>query len=581
MPLNVFILFQFHGHCLPECKNKSIISKGVNINGKNCYGTPVIDLQAKTAKEKELLLSKFSDKVVEHSIMWECQWDIFKKENKELMEGIWKNLKLDPKRPLWRLPARAAVRGGFLELYRLSYEANENFDIHYYDANSMYSSISVNTLFPVGEYKIILEKDLLNTMEITDSNIFYCGEPCDADIALVSVLAPSHLSKPFLPYRLNNQTFYSNCFSCLKKKNVQSCKHQSINKRRFVSVWTVAELHYSIKLGYRILHWYELMHYEKREKVLSDFVTAMASLRLKNSDLLANVPLNEQQQFCEDLNVKMNFNDPLLSLNPSNVKHNKVQQEFYKLLINSVYGRFALNSNHSKRVFLRSQFELDTLLASPNIEVLEFFPVGESTMECEYLKNAAANPSKEGCLIYTALINAKSRILMHQLIMTLEKQNCITIYVDTDCLLYAAPKDYAVPFDIGPALGQFKPVLGESAKIKNFYSLGPRNYTILYEKDGSLNYLTKIKGLNVGCENLQKFITPETYKNFLASHFKNEIIQTYIPQQRQRVEPQTKSFKHVLLSQKFDNQLHLKRFIVKNDKENLYMTYPYGYGVAK
>lgn len=271
----------------------------------------------------------------------------------------------------------------------------------------------------------------------------------------------------------------------------------------------------------------------------------------------------------------MNFTDPHLMLDPSKVKDNKPLKQFWKDFSNSVFGRFALHTNYSKRCFVRSQHELENLLSKPSVEVLEFYPVGDSTMEVEYLNNAATNPSKEGCLVFTAIINAKSRILMHQIISKLEQDGCEPLYCDTDSILYSSPLNYVPPFNVGPCLGQWKPVLGEEAEIKRFYSLGPRNYCLVYESNGTMHYMTKIKGLSVTSINMQSVISPETYETFLRAHFKNEVASQYIPQMRQSVNPQTKSFKYVMLSQKFDNELHLKRFILKRDDS--YNTFAFGY----
>jgi hypothetical protein len=164
---------------------------------------------------------------------------------------------------------------------------------------------------------------------------------------------------------------------------------------------------------------------------------------------------------------------------------------------------------------------------------------------------------------------------MHQTILKLEQDGCEPLYCDTDSILFAAPKNYKLPFETGPCLGQWKPVLGEATNIKKFYSLGPRNYCLVYECNGKLDYVTKIKGLSVSSANLQSSISPEVYETYLKSHFENEVVSTYIPQMRQSVNPQTKSFKHIMLSQKFDNELHLKRFILKKDCS--YKTFPYGY----
>jgi len=117
-------------------------------------------------------------------------------------------------------------------------------------------------------------------------------------------------------------------------------------------------------------------------------------------------------------------------------------------------------------------------------------------------------------------------------------------------------------------------------EIKKFYCLGPRNYCLLFEKDGVTQYITKIKGINSTSQNLKDAITPATYETFLKSYFNDQVQQVYIPQMRRKVEPQTKSFKNVLLTQKFSNELHLKRFILTKAKTNIFKTYPYGYNMS-
>lgn len=560
---------------MPECTSQAIVKKQVGPGSKNCFGSNITDLQLRNAKEKEFLLSLGSDVVQNYTVMWECRWKEFKQTNQALIDEIWRRSNLDPLRPLNRLTPRVAVRGGFLELYRLSYEADDQNNIYFYDANSMYSTVARDTLFPIGDYEIILEQQLQTSVEIINNEIFYLNESCISDLAHVAVLAPSELARPFLPYRLNDQTYYANCRSCLKTKNVKPCRHKSDSKRRFVSVWTVIELNYALSIGYKILYFYELYHYKCKEKVLSQFVSVVAAQRLKNSNLLEGLTAEQQIERCNYINGKMNLTDPRLILQPLTVKDNKPLKQFWKDFSNSVFGRFALHTNYSQRAFVRSQYELENIISKPSVEVLEFFPIGDSTMEIEYLKNASISPSKEGNLIYTALINAQSRIVLHRLITKLHQDGCEPLYCDTDSILFAAKKNYKLPFDVGLCLGEWKPVLDKTAQIKKFYALGPRNYCLVYECNGKTDYITKIKGLSVSSANLKSSISPQVYETYLKAFFEDEVVSTYIPQMRKVVNPQTKSFKYVMLSQRFDNELHLKRFILKKDLSRT--TYSYGY----
>jgi len=310
--------------------------------------------------------------------------------------------------------------------------------------------------------------------------------------------------------------------------------------------------------------------------VLSNFIKVISSLKLKATDLFEHVTLKDRQQICDNLNLKMKFDHPSLKLTPQNVEPNESQKLYLKNLLNGLYGRFALNTNYSSREFVKSQLQLDNILGKKENELLDIFPVSDTTLQVEYMKNGAAQVSREGNLFYTALINAQARIFMYNYIETLTKDMCSVMYVDTDSLLFSGPPGYKPPFDITPAFGDFKPVLGATAVIKKFYSLGCKNYCILYSDKGKLSYITKIKGLSVYSHNLTNKISPETYEKFLKAHFEDQVINEYIPQSRCKIEKQTRTFKQIMLTQKFTNELHLKSFILK--KTHSYKTFPYGYG---
>lgn len=549
-----------------------MVRRGITIQSKNCYGDDVAALQARTAKEKSHLMSL--DEVRAYNVMYGCQWAKFKKENKQLLLDFWEKSGLDPKRPLIRLVPRAAIRGGLTDVYRLTCDGSLDRPMHFYDMNGMYSKVARDMQFPIGEYEVALERDLQLHLKIIDNKFYYKNSDCSCDIAMVSVLAPSNLMKPFLPYRFGEQNFYGLCFSCIKSKNCGPCRHRNVNKRRFTSTYTVIELEFALTLGYQILYIYELYHYARKEPLLRDFVTAVYVNKLKSSDLLSSVPKHQHQNLCEHLNAKMGTKSSPLEITPHNIRPNPSQQQFFKDILNGLFGRFAINTNYSKRVFLRSQNELDALMADKEIEILDFFAVGE-TLEVEYIKNASVNPNKQANLFFTALINAQARIILYQVIQKLENDHCEVLYVDTDSILFSSPCNYLLPFDVSNALGDFKAVLGPEAILKKFFCLGPRNYCILYEENAELKYMTKIKGLSVNSHNVKKTVSPETYQKFISAHFEDRVINEYIPQCRAKVDLQTKSFKHVMVAQKFSNELHLKRFILK--KMTSKVTFPYGY----
>jgi len=240
-----------------------------------------------------------------------------------------------------------------------------------------------------------------------------------------------------------------------------------------------------------------------------------------------------------------------------------------------MFGRFALHSNYSQRAFVKSQLELEALAAQESRTILELLPVSDNVMQVEYLSKGHCYTSRDSNLFYTSIINASGRILMYELMQNLMSLGCISLYCDTDGLIFASPKNLThFPFEIGPAFGQFKPVL-ENAVLKKFFCLGPRNYALVYEENGQLKYLTKIKGICATSLNVQSIITPDVYDDFIRSHFMNEIKAIYVPQMRKQVPKELNSFQYQMMTQRFSNEIHIKRFILPSQAS--YVTFPYGF----
>lgn len=566
---------ELHGHTVPACTKKSIVAKGTSLNSKNCYGKLISDIHCKEDQDKTILLSKFGDQIKNFDVMWDCTFETFKKNNKEIMEDFWIRSGLPKLRPLSRLNPRASVRGGLLEVYRLSFKADANYDLHYFDMNAQYSHIALQAQMPLGKCKIYLEHELKDCLKIQDNKLYINNESCKADIAHITFVVPSDLFRPFLPIRIGENCYYANCYSCLVQANCKPCSHKSDDKRKFSSTYTVLEIEKALQLNYRVT-FHELWHYSQTDNVLNEFVSLMASYRLRYS---TNLSEDKKDSYCDLVNAKMNFRKPELVLSPSDINFNPAQKQLFKSILNSVFGRFALNTNYTRRCFKSSPNDVNSLIAQGN-KILELLPVSDRVMQVEYLPNITSHASRDSNLFFTSIINASARILMYEIMEKLSSLHCIPLYCDTDGLIFASPKNFTeFPFEIGPAFGQFKPVL-ENACLKKYFSLGPRNYALVYEQDGELKYLTKIKGICITSENLQSVITPSVYEDFIDAHFKNEVKSMYIPQMKKRVPKELNSFQYQLMTHKFSNEIHIKRFVLKSQTQGpspSHVTYSYGF----
>jgi len=544
---------ELHGHTVPSCTNRSVMKRGTTESSKNCYGKLIKDLQIKEAECKSVLSSRYSDFVKKYDVMWDCVFQTFKKANKLMWQEFWNQSGLYKLRPLSRLVPRASVRGGFLEVYRLSFKASQEHDLHFYDMNAQYSFIALTAQLPLGPYQIFLEHELKQALSFVNNQFILNGETCLADIAHVTFVVPSDLDKPFLPIRIGDNCFYANCYTCLTQANCKPCRHKSDDKRKFSSTYTVLELQKALELNYKI-YVHELWHFSQTGNVLNEFVSLMASYRLRNS---ANIAEDQKTTFCDSVNDKMNFVKPELVLSPAKIQYNPAQKLFFKSILNALFGRFALHSNYSSRVFISSQNELNVLAAMTDRTILELMPITDTVMQVEYLLKKQSANSRESNMLFTSIINASGRLLMYELMQKLQAVECIPLYCDTDGIIFASPKGITqFPFEIGDAFGQFKAVLG-AANIKQFYSLGPRNYALVYEEAGVAKYLTKIKGICAKSDNVQNIITPSVYEDFISGHFKNELKTLYIPQMKRRVPKELNSFQYQMITQKFSNEIHI------------------------
>jgi len=559
-----------HCHDPAICLNKKRVDKNPDLGQKKR------EIDEQVINQTKLL---FPNEVLHVQTTWECQWLKFKKENKSLLNQFWTETDLPQNRPLIRLVPKASVRGGFLETYKLKCLQDEATNITWVDCNSMYTAISLKCDLPIGNYKILTYFDLKNKCHLNeiDGQFYFENESMKCDIAMVEILVPSNLKRPFLSYRIKDEfVFMANCRSCADLKSTSPCKH-SDKHRSFTSTWTVCELAYAVqKLNYKIVNWLEVYHYSEFKPVLKPFVKILASEKLKSSNILSRCnSVTEKQNYCDYLNKVMEFEHENLKLTPANCCNNPTMQNYLKTCLNSLYGRFAQTTKKFNHVFCKSIHDIELHTSNPNTSIVDFFTVNQNIIEMVINhNNKLPETNRHGNLCYTAIINAMARIYIYDLSLQIEQLNGTILSIDTDSICFSHPKNFKPPFEITDAIGHFKNVLGSDSVIKAYYSLGVRSYVIVYcDGSGHEKYLTKVKGLSLNSHNVE--LSPGTFQTFIESRFQNEINSIFIPQCKKKLDKQTKNFSHLISTHEFSNEIHCKRFIIPNDKN--YETYSYGY----
>jgi hypothetical protein len=254
---------------------------------------------------------------------------------------------------------RKSFIGGRNEVYKPAY-LRDNF---YYDVNSLYPFIMKTKKFPIGKPQYTKEdafsKDAAGAYDITDLHGFL-------DV-LVGINKENDVL-PVLPYRLENLTpSNSAALGIIYPLGV------------FRGVYFSEELKYAVENGYKILKIFSGYLYKEISFVFTDFVTLLYEKRIKSNSLLLT--------------------------------------SFYKKLLNSMYGRFALSFEDLSGTALN---EIDPSL------ILSKDPMFISlTFKRRYNNIAIASA-----------IASYSRIYMHQTIITNELN---VLYLDTDGIFVAKP----------------------------------------------------------------------------------------------------------------------------------------------
>ena len=540
------------------------------------YGKSKAQLDLNDEKFLNYVTTNFPKEVHNVRIIYECDWKKFKRESKNWKDFVASGFFVK-NRPLYRLIPRIAMRSGLVDQYRLKWIQKENpneiFKIA--DVNLLYSNVAITEKFPVGKPVVLIGEQVKQVLTSEDG-IFLNGEKLLSGALHCSVLAPEGEKFPFLQFRiLNKFSYLALCKSCAEKLS-ETCKHRSNDSKKFTSVWTIPDLNKALKEKYIIYEIFEVIYFPERKHLLRTFVQALVSERIKNSGGLDDLPTDEQKQnYCDIHNQKMSLPENF-QLTVNNVKNNPGQKQFYKDLLNSIFGKFSSNVEKKKTEIVRSQRQLENL--AQNFEITELFPINDSNLLVEY-EMKELKPNFKGNIFIGSEITAHARIFMHDYLRKLQAVKGVKIFsIETDCIMYTIPKDAIDPLPFSDLIGHFKNVVPSNCEVLSYFALGSKNYSVLY-KDGENKFSTilKVKGLSLKSAHIENLLSTNTYDDYIESHFKNELKNITFPQLRKTFNKTTNRSETRFQTFEFRNDLYLKRYVDQTANNGNYQTLPFGY----
>ena len=78
-----------------------------------------------------------------------------------------------------------------------------------------------------------------------------------------TVLPPTRLYHPVLPYRCDNKLLFCLCRSCATQQNFEGeCPHSTAAERALTGTWVMDEVRLAVQKGYKVLEIFEVYEYD-------------------------------------------------------------------------------------------------------------------------------------------------------------------------------------------------------------------------------------------------------------------------------------------------------------------------------
>ncbi len=474
------------------------------------------------------------------------------------------------KHPLTRLTPRDCSTGGLLQSFAYLWN-EENFPNETFyccDINGLYSHAAINQSYNIGKYVTVVGQNLKNIQ--IKNNSFYYNDSRLFGTALVTVLAPKSLFCPFLIFKDMKKSVLILCRKCYLKKT-KKCRH-SDSEREFCGSYFIEELEFALLLGYKVTAIHECHAYFEQKPIFRMFLSILNYCKIKHSSYLSSKTEQEKKDYCNNLNDKMNFNEPFL-LKPDN-KPDPFRKHLFKMAANSLFGELQQRKDKVSTYTITDDEELNSFILEHKNEI-QSIQCFEDVI-CQVTVSPKSSKIKDSlqtnCYLGSQIV-ANARIFFYKQIQKVLESKAKLFYIDTDGIFFSLPECSKNPLEISDATGDFKHVYEH---VSSFHCLGPKNYIVCYIHNGETKTTTKVRGLNLDAPLLENILNQNTYRNYLLSFLKKETKNVKIPQIRTRYQKKKPfSRKTTLETVTFSNVINSCRFL--KPKSPILTTLPYGF----
>jgi hypothetical protein len=351
----------------------------------------------------------------------------------------------------------------------------------------------------------------------------YQGDKCPPiteifGIVNCKLLPPDNLNYPLIPTTINGRLMFVLCPKCAAEQSDLSCSH-SDEERSITGTFCSTEVVAALRFGYKLLAIHECWHYEQTAKLgqnedglWSDYINSMLKCKQEASgwpkeDMTEDEKLQYICEYLQNEGIQLDYDK---------IEKNECRRTLNKLLLNSLWGKFAQRQNMVQSRILQEPEDLLKMLVAPNVRVKSIVDTLGSKIMVNFVNDEEANYSSNTTnVVIAAMTTSHARLMLYQLMHTLDKNLC---YFDTDSVVFFEPKDQPI-LKTGSFLGKKNQIIhfifltimqstgeltdeiadfGAGATISKFVSIGPKSYCLEVKVPGKEPFtITKMKGVTL------------------------------------------------------------------------------------
>ena len=448
---------------------------------------------------------------------------------------------------------REALHGGRVNNIMFSYKIKENEKILYYDIVSLYPYVMSRMPYPVG-HPIAYQQNFPNIKDIFG-------------FVSCKVLPPKQLFFPVLPMTINNKLMFTLCYKCAKEENQNSCTCSEDN-RCLTGVFCSNELQKALELGYEIKEIYEILDYPKQSTDLfTPYINSWYKIKAEASGYPKGI--ESEDKYIEDFERIEG-----IRLDKGNICPNPGLRSIAKLMLNSLWGKFAQKANQPKTKICKNYNEMYDIISDDQMEVLGDLMLNDMLVMSYRFKNAEKASARNTSVAIACFVTSWARLKLYDEITKIHASNPGSVlYFDTDSVIFFHKNQYYKP-NVNNFLGEMSDEIqdqyGIGSYISEFYSTGPKVYGLkVIKSNGSFETYVKAKGLTqtINANEVMNFETIKKKALQTANHVETE--DTLVPQQQFRRDKQ-----HNITTRDYE-----KKFNVTSNKRRKIdnRTLPYGW----